>query len=107
MPQEQLTMFFQQHERYARLPLEYPGVRVVKDSMPSDVVGAYREVFGQGHAVKPNDGICYSLAIEVAQRHQVVVWPKATCAACAEVALAMLSAKRVFDSQCWFGSRLS
>ena len=115
VPEEQLAQFFHRHERYARLPLEYPGARVLKDSMASDAVGAYRAVFQVEDAdrlqsakrTETVDGICYELAVKVAQHHQLVVWPYAAGAACAEVAFAMLVGKRVFESQCWLGSRLS
>ena len=75
VPMGRLSDFFKEHEPYARLPLDNSGVRVVKDSVPADVVSVYGKVL-KDKSFQTLDGICYELAVEVAVEHQLVVWPK-------------------------------
>ena len=106
VPMGRLSDFFKEHEPYARLPLDNPAVRVVKDSMPQAVVSVYGQVLKE-KSVQSLDGIFYELAVEVAEKHKLVVWPKCAGEACAVAAYAMLESQKVCDSQCWSGSRLS
>ena len=47
VPLEALADFWRRHERYARLPLEYPEASVLRDALPWGLVEAYRGTFNR------------------------------------------------------------
>ena len=111
---ERLSDFYKDREQFARLPLQYPDARVVKNPMASDVVGAFRKTFGEvsdgmhtaTDALKATNGRLYDRAKRVAEQEHLVVWPMQTAEACCVAAYAILQRKQLFEQQCWIGSRL-
>ena len=45
MPIDNLAAFFQKHEKYAQLALQYPEARMFKDSLEKCAVEAYEKTF--------------------------------------------------------------
>ena len=111
---ERISVFYQEHEPFALLPLQYPAARVLKDTMASDVVDSFRKTFGEvsdemhtAHdALKAASGRVYDRTKRVAEQEHLVVWPKATAEACCVAAFAVLKCKQLFQQHCWTGSML-
>ena len=83
VPLQNLSVFFGEHERHAKLALEYPGAFVYKDALPGPVVEAYERTFlGQvlprtAHAcISDKDQGSYARACSVATDDRCIVFPK-------------------------------
>ena len=82
--------------------------------MAADVVGAFRQTFGDvsdrmhtAHdALKVTTGRLYDRAKRVAEQEHLVVWPKATAEACCVAAFAVLKRKQLFEQHCWVANKL-
>ena len=83
VPTESVNQFYTVRAPIARLPLQYPGARLVKKPMASDVVGTFRKTFGDvsdamrtaEDALKGTSGNLYERAKCVAEQETLAAWP--------------------------------
>ena len=110
IPMEILTDFFGTHERWAKLPFEYPSADVVPETCASKVVDMYRETFKQEALPATTTEAMQKEAVyqrtrKVASKG-VVVLPKRSAENCCVAAYATLKCEELFAKQVWTRSQL-
>ena len=107
----QLGMFYQRHEKHARLCLEYPDIAAVTDTVQRVQIDAYRQVL-RSTALRIN-AYAYVTAGAAADWHRraaaegLIVYPLASANACLVSAYAMEKCKELFGYQSFTGSILT
>ena len=85
IPLKVLDQFFAKHEEYARLVHKYPQARILKDTLPLELIDAYRSTFATDEVLpdsgfkllQPKEYRCSWWACQVAEAARYIAVPRA------------------------------
>ena len=114
MPMDNLAAFFQKHEKYAQLALQFPEARISKDSLERCAVEAYekillvQELARTTHECmgKAGHGL-FERSCSVARESSIIVFPRASAEACLVAAYVMAKCQEAFGRVSWLLSTLT
>lgn len=104
--------FFRKHEEYARLPRKYPEACILKDTLPIDLINAYRRTFVVGEVLpgvaskmlEPKEYRGSWRAFQVAEEFAYIDVPRACGDAALVAAYAMHKCRELYSLQCMAAS---
>ena len=114
MPMDNLAAFFQKHEKYAQLVVQYPEARISKDSLERCAVEAYEKTFlGQELARSTHECMgkaghgLFERSCSVARESSIIVFPRVSAEACLVAAYVMAKCEEAFGRLSWLLSTLT
>ena len=115
IPVKKLDLFFAKHEEYARLPHKYPNAIIFKDTLPIQLINAYRETFAADEALPdcasrlmdPKEYRASWRARKVAEVAGYIAVPLACSRAALVAAYAMRKCRELYQHRVMLTSRVS